>query len=54
MPSDEEPKPVFVERPVTWEMREAAWAIVKDAKMMEKGGHAKAVRWARNLLHLDD
>jgi hypothetical protein len=35
-------------------LREAAWAIVKDAQGMTDTGHAAAVRWARALLGLDD
>jgi hypothetical protein len=35
-------------------LRDAAWAIVKDAKGMEATGHGAAVRWARALLELDE
>lgn len=36
------------------ELREAAWAIVKDAKGMNATGHERAVRWARAVLGLDE
>lgn len=41
-------------KPMSREMRDACWAIVKDSKGMEATGHAAAVRWARAALGLDD
>jgi hypothetical protein len=36
------------------DVRDAAWTIVKDAGAMNATGHARAVRWARAYLDLDD
>jgi hypothetical protein len=39
--------------PTPREMREGAWAIVRDAKGLEATGHGAAVRWARAYLNLE-
>lgn len=40
--------------PTDREVREAAWAIVRNARDLNATGHHRAVRWARGWLGLDE
>jgi hypothetical protein len=44
-------KPIY---PTQREIKDAAWAIVKDGRGMKDSGHGAAYRWARAYLNLDD
>ena len=37
-----------------WELREGAWAIVRNARELSASGHDRAVRWARGYLGPED
>lgn len=49
-----DPQPRQPIPPSEWEIREGAWAIVRHSRDLDGSGHARAVRWARARLGLED
>jgi len=50
--TDRAPRRIPLE-PRAWEIGEVAWAIVRNARELNRAGHDRAVRWARAYLGLD-